>query len=193
MNDKQQTVISSFAPVPGEFHSFETGEPFSHCIDCGKPLLEDGTRYIIQKAIRGTEVIMEFAYCLECHDRLAEAYSKETWNRIWDFFLDRVNIGERREKLLDEGWTTLDPWLASCVTCGAAKSDTREYLIVGECDGRDLLFYNLPYMICENCQMKINDCLSQKSRGIWDEWVERNFDLPPSVRQDIRDGKIVLV
>ncbi len=193
MNDQPAETVTSFLPVPEVLHSFETGEPFSHCVDCKKYLLDDGTVYIIQKAFKGAEVLVEFAYCTDCHDRLASSYSKESFDEIWNFFLDRVNFTARGIRLLAESWTDFDAWTRSCITCGTARDETPSYLLAGQCDGPDLVFHTLPYLICENCEIALHGVLSTKSRDIWDEWIERTLDVPPSIRQDIRDGKLVFV
>lgn len=193
MSDDDKEIISSFTSIPDFFYSFETGNPFSHCIDCEKYLLEDGTVYGVQKVYRGSEVILEFAHCGECYQKLFECYSRESQNNIWDFFLDRVDLVKRRKHLLKNAWTDLDPWISNCVTCNTPKNELDQFIVCGLCDGPDLLFYYLPYMICEQCELAINECLSKKSRDIWDEWIEQNFDVPPSVRQEITDGKIVII
>jgi hypothetical protein len=50
MSPENLVYVENFIPLPALFYSFETGEPFSHCVDCGKALLQDGTVYLIQKA-----------------------------------------------------------------------------------------------------------------------------------------------
>lgn len=193
MTDQSRPVISSFTRIPEEFHSFETGKPFERCIDCGKHLLDDGTGYVVQKVIRGPEVMFELAQCLECHRQLFESYSSETRNRVYDFFLDRVNFDQRRRRLLKEAWTSLGPWIESCLFCGAARSETREYWLVGECDGRDMMFYRCPYIICETCILEKNKLLSAKSRDISNDWLGRHFDIPPSIQEEIPDGTMASV
>lgn len=193
MSEDFQNYITSYTPIPKIFQSFETNAPIDRCADCDNYLLEDGTRYIIQKAFRGSEVILEFAWCLKCHAQIMEVYSKETRNRFWDFFLDRVNMEERGKKLLDEHWTTLEPWISSCMTCDTKRDKCSSYILIGDCDGPDLLYQYMPYLICETCELALNDCMSAKSRDIWDDWIGENLDVPPAIRQDIKNGKIVIV
>lgn len=45
--------IDDLAPIPSAFYSFETGAPFTHCIECDKHLM-DGQPYLIEKAIKTT-------------------------------------------------------------------------------------------------------------------------------------------
>ncbi|MCL4181362.1 MAG: hypothetical protein KJ072_26945 [Verrucomicrobia bacterium] len=193
MSPENFVYVENFIPLPALFYSFETGEPFSHCVDCGKALLQDGTVYLIQKAFNRTEVILEFAYCQACYQGLEAAYSRETMTNLWDFVLDSVNLDERTRRLLSDSPTSIEPWIESCLTCGSKKSDLKSYVLVALCDGRDLLFHHLPYMFCEACEMKMCALMSRRSRDTWERWIEDNLDVPPTVMEDIREGRIVLI
>ena len=38
--------------IPEQFYSDGDGKPFENCVVCGKNLMEDGTRYVIEKAMK---------------------------------------------------------------------------------------------------------------------------------------------
>lgn len=185
--------IDSFIEVPDRLKSSETGELLSHCIDCGSSLLGSGTSYLIQKAFQGSEPVVEYAQCFSCYENLTASYSKQSMSSLWNFFLDSYDMEKRKAKLLAESSDRLDPWIEECITCGTSKSEAESFAIVGQCDGPHLLFYYLPYLICGNCQMRMQDLLSSKSRDIWDRWYEDNIGTPPVMEKDYTPGKVVLV
>jgi hypothetical protein len=170
-------------PIPEEFYSFETGKAFDRCTECAALLRDDNSHYYIEKAIRGSEVLLEMALCSECLNNLIQSFSSETRERLHDFFHGRVKFGERGNRLLKEAGTSVSPWIASCVFCGTPRSEAGEHWVVGECVGDCMKFYWYPYIICEDCTLEKRELMSAKSRGASEDWGERTFDGPPSLDQ----------
>jgi hypothetical protein len=48
-------------------------------------------------------------------------------------------------------------------------------------------------MFCEACEMKMCALMSRRSRDTWERWIEDNLDVPPTVMEDIREGRIMLI
>jgi len=192
-DENEPFYIENFIEIPEVLNSFETGKPFSQCVDCGTQLLEDGPPYVIQKAFKESEVLVEYAQCFSCYEELTSSYSKQTMTDLWNFFLDSCDFENRKKRLLEESPHELGPWIENCLTCGKSKDDVSSYALLGQCDGPHLLFYYLPYIICEGCQMRIHELMSSKSRDIWDRWYEDNIGAPPVMANDFTPGKVVLV
>lgn len=191
MPEDDNIFFADFIPVPKELHSFETGRPFANCVECGKGLLANGTAYLIQKAFKGSETLVEFAHCFDCYESLAASYSKQTRNDIWDFFLDSVDLEQRKNELLETASHDFAPWVSSCLTCGKRREEAKSYTLLAQCDGPDMALLYLPYLICEDCQIEISERMSQTSKEIWDRWLEENLDMPPSAKLDLKGGRLV--
>ncbi len=193
MNDDEPFYINDYIEIPDQLKSFETGKPISHCVDCGMQLLDEGPPYLIQKAYQKNEVLVEYAQCFKCYEELAASYSKQTMSDIWNFFLDSCDFEGRKQKLLKESPQDFEPWIENCLTCGKRKDEVASFILVGQCEGPHLLFYYMPYMICEECQIRMHDLMSSKSRDIWDRWYEDHIGTPPVMEKDYTPGKVVLV
>lgn len=193
MSDDETHYIENFIEIPSALKSFETGESMSHCIDCGTSLLENGPPYLIQKAFKESEVLVEFAHCFTCYEKLAQSYSKKTKSDLWNFFLDSCDFETRKKRLLADSPDRFDPWIEACITCGKSKDETPSYSLVGQCDGPHLLFYYMPYMVCEECQMSMHDLMSSKSSDIWDRWKEEHIGTPPTMENDFVPGRVMIV
>lgn len=193
MNEDEPFYIEDFIEISEALTSIETGKPFSHCVDCGTQLIEEGPPYLIQKALKGSEVLIEYAQCLSCYEELTTSYSKQTMSDLWNFFLDSCHFEDRKKKLLKESPRALEPWIENCLTCGKGRNEVSSYTLIGQCDGPHLLLYYLPYIICDGCQMRMHELMSPKSRDIWDRWYEDNIGSPPVMANDFTPGKVVLV
>ena len=150
------------SPIPEEFHSVETGAPFAHCIDCG----EDLTRvfsYAVQKVIRRGETVFEFALCEACRERLMQGFSEDTRQRLQEHFETHLaaDHGPRR-----------------CALTGIPRDECDEFELGGQFSGTHLLF---AIMISETAREKLQELISDQTRGHWDEFVGRHF---PGVSDD---------
>lgn len=165
--------------LPVRFYSDETGARFQKCVDCGQALefCEDG--YYVQKAYAGEETIMEMAICGSCHQNLQSSYSKESRDRIWNFYLDQGNIAGRLKKFYPLPVGNPDVWINACLTCGAVRGSLREYVLAAQVFEGDLVYGELPLMICFKCMDHIVGLLSEHSRDAYDRWMDRVLPQAP--------------
>ena len=170
--------------LPEQFYSDETGKPFDHCFDCGKSTTacEDG--YIIQKAYAHGETIMEMAICAECHSQLQQSYSKESMERIWNFYLDHGDLSQRLKKFSVLPVGNPDLWLSRCMTCNATRASMDEMIVAAQVFEGDLVYGETPLMICGNCMNQIVELLSEESRDVYDRWMDRVLPPPPGITND---------
>ena len=75
---KEAFLDKILKPIPEEFFSFETGEPFSECVECKGPIGHSHSDYIIEKCYQDDEVIYEYALCDDCSKDLRGEMSKES-------------------------------------------------------------------------------------------------------------------
>ena len=178
-----------FMPIPPVFYSSETGQPFSHCVACNRYLLEEGVQYVIEKAIkqyreyRTTDTIVEYAMCLKCYEDVAASFSETSRQNIENYFAARVDLVQRRHELLKDGRLNLDDWISSCVVKGTPVEELDEYQLVCQCDGGDLLFTYLPFLIGSAATEEVAQLLSAKTRGEIDGFYDRFFGPPPEIKR----------
>lgn len=156
-------------PIPEEFFSFETGEPFAECIECKGDITHSQSDYLIEKCYQDDEVIYEYALCEGCAKSLKGEMSKESTK-----YLKKALKGPVLK-------TTTD----GCRVCGLPKHELPSYNIVGACLGNEMLFWDVPILICEPCLEVITEGLSQKTKDILDDFEERNFPGPPEMEIDL--------
>lgn len=189
---------TAFAPLPRAFQSDETGEPFSECIDCGRELLHDGTAYLVQKCSNGRETVFEFALCLVCAERLHASYSEASKKAMHAFFASRVRPAERAARLIGRAESERQApdaadWTRECLTCGRAPDSGEAFALAALCDGADLVLGHAPYLICGTCELALNELISPETRGEWDRFIGRNFDLPPTLENLPKGGGLIVV
>jgi hypothetical protein len=192
-------LLKEYIPVPKTFHSFATGKPFDRCVVCDKHLLENGTQYVIEKAIkkypgfRVQDVVYEYAMCISCCMRMRETLSGESLVVIDRYFESRVNLVERRRRLLQSAGLNVDGWLAQCLLTGTPQEDLAEYQVYAHCDGPDLLFSYLPYLISARALSDLSDLISAETKDILDDFIDEHFGLPPELKQLLKTRKSVLL
>ncbi|MDF1810639.1 MAG: hypothetical protein P1V20_00425 [Verrucomicrobiales bacterium] len=168
-NKKDEFVRKILRPVPEDFFSFETGEPFEVCIECKSDITGPNSDYIIEKAWQDDELIYEYALCESCCRDLRGEMSKESMK-----YLKKA----LRKPVLK---TTID----GCRCCGLPRLELPGYTLIGSCLGREMIFWNVPVLICEPCLAIIAEGLSKQTRDIMDDFEERNFPGPPEAEIDL--------
>jgi hypothetical protein len=161
--------------IPEILHSAFAEAPFSTCVDCESKILDEAVPYAVEKVIRGSEVVFEYAMCARCMAILMQKFSEESLANITSY------MQEQDFNLDSEGDGS------SCHRCGAAEDQFQEeYTITGMLAGHHLLMG--PHVICGSCLDGMDDILSQKTRDVHGEFVNDNFpgvpetlDFPVSV------------
>lgn len=174
--------IKEHIPVPREFYSFETGGPFQHCLACQKDLTGDGTLYFVEKAFQKQEVLFEYAICLNCREEMQKEISEESQERVNRYFIKEVDLVERRKTLLDRHRLNHQPWIDRCVLTGKSRESAKQHQILTLCDGPDMLFSYMPYMLSGEAMQILNRLLSKKTKDRLDDFVNDFLGLPPEVR-----------
>lgn len=174
--------------IPNRFYSDGTGEPFSNCINCDRYLLNGGIPYVIEKAIKkyhqfNTEdTIFEHAMCIDCQIKLRETLSEESKKNIDNFIASRVDFEKRRTKLIDTHGPELDEWLKKCIVTGNPVAEESEYQVYCQCDGENLYYAYMPFMLSGRAMEEIQELLSAQTRDEIDRFMGEFFGLPPELR-----------
>lgn len=170
--------------IPKDFHSFSTGKPFDHCIECGKYLL-DNELYMIEKAIRkypgysAQDVIFEYAICLNCAETMKNDLSKESMVNVQNFFTENIDPSRF--------WNGVGS--DECLVSGYKKSDLNEYQIYAYCKGEHLSVYQPPFMIGGPVMDKLADLMSDETTDELNRFMDKHFGPPPEWLEDVPGGR----
>lgn len=177
---------SNYIPVPPVFWSFETGSLFARCALCSSDLLQEGSNYVIEKAMAQGEVIFEHAICLDCRDKMYDELSLKSRQLIENYFSEHVDISQRCHKMMENHGMNPDKWLDHCLVKGTAVSTLDEYQMYGYCVDSDLVFNEAPYVLSSQVIEDLLELISPETRGVIDEYSERLFGI------DLPQGFVVL-
>ncbi|MBD3287612.1 hypothetical protein GF337_02310 [candidate division KSB1 bacterium] len=184
--------------IPDIFYSQASQKMFSYCIECNKYLLEDGVQYLIEKAIKrypkfeSDDTVFEYAICMDCYDEMRKSFSEISLKRIEEYFNSNVDWVERRMKLLHQKEPHLQDWLSNCLVKNTAAEELTEYQIACHCDGKDMLFSFLPYLISAAAMDEIANLLSNKTLDAINGFRDRFTKYPPEL-QDLLTGRPVML
>lgn len=191
-------LITEFIRIPKIFKNSETGKPISHCTVCNQYLLEDGTPYMIEKAVKQystgvKDIVFEYALCIPCMMMFHEALSVESRQRIEAYFNKHVDFVKRRNELLKRKTLRITSWINRCVVKNIPVSKCSEYQLAAQFDGKHLLFTYMPYALSGEAMSDIVNLLSPQSRDEIDDFMGKHFSGPPEVAELIRNRSLVLI
>lgn len=192
-------IRQEFTDIPSLFYSHNTEAPFTNCISCNRHLQEPNTQYLVEKAFRHyrefgtTDVIFEYAMCLDCAERMRRELSLSSLAKIQEYFDTHVDLQKRRELLMKSEPVNLDQWLENCLISGESKDTMDEYQVYGHFVGNRCVYSFMPYMIGGPAVDEITNLLSDKTLGEIDRFIDENFGLPPELKKPIKDHPIIFV
>ena len=158
--------------------SEETGDPFSHCVSCRFPLLEIDVPWLVTKDYVRDECVLEYAVCERCRDHLSARLSEESKAAVRRF-LEREIDWEAR---LAEFMASPDPVerFSECIACRTPRALMEGFGISALFDSAgNLVTGPLPLLICRSCIARMTDLLSERSRGVWKQFLDEHFTGPP--------------
>ncbi|MCU0724356.1 MAG: hypothetical protein MUE73_00985 [Planctomycetes bacterium] len=145
-------------PIPPLLHSVFLDGPFRSCSVCGEDLMLGAVPYQIQKVWRNREVVFEMAVCARCCVDLLRQFSRESLEKMKGFVekhyrpVAGVSVCHFCAKILDEG---------------------SEREIEAVCSMARLL--RPVVVVCADCNAKVQEDLSRKTREAWGDFMDRNF------------------
>ncbi|WP_420576605.1 hypothetical protein [Ekhidna sp.] len=180
--------------IPEEFYSFETNAPFERCIECEKYLLDEDTEYIIEKAVKNYEgysakdVVFDYAICMDCADRMRKEISKESWEKMMQYFQENMDVRARlemQEKSPEEN-------LKSCMIKHTEVENCQEYQIYAHCKGGKLNMENPPYMISGEVMEELLPLLSKQTIDEMNGFMNKHFSPDPTLMEPVPPRLVLL-
>jgi len=193
----------NLVPIPEIFFSTENNKYFKECMVCGCNLLEEGTQYVIEKAIKqyddysATDIIFEYAICIKCHAESIKAYSEYSLANIQNYFLENITYNPQRaalkNRLEEEGYFNIDDWTSHCMIKGTPVKELKEYQIGCHCIGNKMYASAMPFVIGEQAIEEIGLLVSNETIDQMNGFVDEFLGLPPDLRKLIPDSPVLII
>lgn len=193
MSSEEQDTSFRWIPIPRIFQPFLEDDPFERCIVCQRFLLENRVTYMIEKVFKGTEVIVEYALCLECCQSMRSDMSEESLMRIQAYMEERVDLLERHEHMIASSPEGVDPWIAHCLLTDTPRQEADTYHIFGHCQGNRLLLSFYPFMVCNAAMKPLANLLSKKTRECLDDFTDQFLGMPPEFKKLFDDTPVCFI
>ncbi len=178
--------------IPKEFHSFENEGPFTHCLDCGRSLLEDDCEYVIEKAVRNypgytaKDVIFDYAMCMNCAMDVQKGMSVESQEKIQEYFQSKVDPEKMNQSTDDYSAS-----ISKCMISDKPADECTEYQIFAFCLGDQVHPAMKPYMISDDILDEIQELLSPETRDEFNKFYQKHFPTSPYVNEP--DPRLILI
>lgn len=181
--------------IPQSFYSFETKEPFSHCIECKKEL-DEQTDYIIEKAMRrypnfsATDTLFDYAMCMDCALEMRKSLSVSSRKKMDEFFqpyFQKISVAMHSAHT-----QSVEEQLSKCLITEKDIRTVKEYQIYAVCRGKKINRSVPAYMISEEAIEQILPLLSNETTDFLNGFFERHFNPDPSMLEPI-GPKLILV
>ena len=104
--------------------------------------------------------------------------SENSLKLIRNYYEEHVQLDKRRERINEEFEGSVLPWVTRCVFTDKPVVEMDEYQILGMCQGEDLVLCDLPHAISGEAVEQIINLLSDKTKGILDDFTGKHFGAP---------------
>lgn len=188
----------SYQSIPSLFHSFHAEGPFTKCIECERPLLEDNCEYIIEKCIRNypeydtRDVIFDYAICMSCATKMHQEISRESLQSMRQYFDAHFDM-EKRMAQLQNAQGDINLLTSHCMIKGTSAKEATEYQIYAHCVGDKISLQYPPYMVCGDVLEELSELISEKTRDFLNGFQNRHFSPDPGLLEPLPGPRILLI
>lgn len=147
--------------------------------------------HIVNQSYVGDECVFEFAMCIDCREKMNNKLSEKSRVAMFDFMHDHADMDHREETLGSDSET--DAYLASCLTCKKPREEAQSFTLGAMFSDDYLIKGPFPMLICDDCEGKIAQTISDETRDVWDKFIGEHFPGPPSEVKLPTGGKPVLL
>jgi len=185
--------------IPEQFFSDSEGKPFEKCVVCGKNLLEEGTPYVIEKAMKNYEgyefrsTVFEYAMCLDCYQEMQKGMSEQSMHNLQMYYQDFMAARGNQPMMINLADFDLNEWLSKCFFKGKPVNEMKEYQLIGQFNGRHMVMNTPPMAIGEEVMEEMAGLLSEKTKGEMDRFREQFLGPPPEIEELIYGRKLIFI
>ena len=181
---------SHLAPIPEEFYSFESHQPFESCLVCKADLLSGEVDYFIEKSVRNyhehdvSDVVYEYAICWHCAHDMNGQMSEESMQNIQGYFSEQTllmqNLNEHNNNWQEKKGDLIPD---KCVITGEPRAELDEYMIYGHFRGKAMVKSSMPYLLSGKVMDDVADLLSDQTIDQLDDFMGEYFGGPPELEE----------
>lgn len=181
---------SHLTPIPKEFYSFESEQPFASCLVCKADLLSGEVDYFIEKAIRNyhehdvSDVVYEYAICWHCAHDMNGQMSEESMQNLQAYFSQQEQFMKNMQEHSQYWQTKEDIFVPDhCVITGKPVAELDEYMIYGHFRGDKMVKSSMPYLLSGSVMDDVADLLSNQTIDQLDDFMGEYFNGPPELEE----------
>ncbi|MBN2616601.1 MAG: hypothetical protein JXR71_12990 [Bacteroidales bacterium] len=186
--------------IPEQFYSDGDGKPFETCVVCGRNLMEDGTRYVIEKAMKNYEgydfsaTVFEYAMCLDCYQEMQKGMSEESMQNLQQYQMRLVQEKSADGVIaIDLSDFSLSDWLSKCFFKDKPVSEMKEYQLIGQFEGNHMIMNMPPMAIGEEVMEEMSELLSEQTKGEMDRFRRDFLGPSPEIEELIYGRKLIFL
>lgn len=185
--------------IPKRFYSDADDKPFENCQVCNKYLLDEGTSYVVEKALKNYEgydfytTLFEYAICTDCHTALQQAMSDESLQNLQHYYM-KVMVEKGKEPIvINLSDFKLDEWLSNCFFTGEPISEMKEYQVVAQFSGNKMVMNMPPIIVGEAAMEAMSELLSNQTIDEMNGFKKQFFGPDPEFEEIISGKKLILI
>lgn len=184
--------------IPKKLYSDLTDETFKNCLVCNEDLMSSRVPYMVEKAFKkgpsGTvNTIFEFAICMPCAQKTQDQMSRESLQKIQNYFMERSNLQNRAELNMVKESFGFEDCIEDCVLSGESIQECDEYQVLALCQGDEMEMGVFPYAISGAEAEKMQDLLSEKTKDELDDFMNTFLDLPPELKMLLEESSTLIL
>lgn len=185
----EEFVHPKLYPIHKTFYPFDSEEPFQECTMCKTDLMIC-ENYMIEKAIKGSDVLFEIAMCVPCALKMQKKMSVESIANM-ERFMKNVDFEERLMDNADKEEFYIEEYLSHCLISGKEIPPGAEHQIYAHCSMDQMYVGVFPYAISGEKLDEMQEQLSAQTKQEMDDFMDQ-YLIPDDLR-DLLKGRPVLL
>ncbi len=183
--------------IPKDFHELDNDDFIKECKVCQKHLPENDNQYLLEKAVKrfpdieARETVFEYAICLECAGSKRDSLSKESKQKIQDYFTSD-EIQSRSFDIFQRAVFSGQRPMDYCMITGKSIQEVKEYQIIAHCKGNSLFPGTEALMISGEGLEVISGLLSESTKDELDRFKDEHFGVPPEFEKILNPTDLIL-
>lgn len=184
-----EIITPKLYPIHKAFYPFDSVLPFQKCTMCSTDLMQC-ENYMIEKAVKGLDVIFEIAVCMSCAMDMQKKVSEDSLQKMQGFMAEvdfeaRLIENHKKENFY------IEEYLSHCIITGKEIPPCAEHQIYAHCS-RDQMFVGIfPYAISGQKLDELQELISAETRQEMDDFMD-TYLIPDDLR-DLLKGRPVLI
>ncbi len=185
--------------IPERFYSDEDGRPFEYCRVCGKYLLDEGTSYVVEKALKSYEghdfysTLFEYAICTDCHSTLQKGMSAKSIESLQQYYMKILAEKGNKPIMINVSDFKINDWLTKCFFTGDPVDEMNEYQVIAQFNGSKMVMNTPPIIVGEAAMEEMSTLLSDETIDEMNRFKKEFLGPDPELEEFIFGKKLILI